>query len=105
MIVASHDEYTAVWRAAVSVAVFECIAGTIHARAFAVPDAEHAFERLVRIGFDLLRTEDRRRCEILVDRRQKLDVALIEKFLGTPQLLIVCAERRPPAPRRSFAFR
>ena len=96
VIVAGNNENTTARRTAISIAVLECIAGTIHARSLAVPDAKHTVEGLVGIRFNLLCAEYRGRREVFVYRGQKLDVVLGKKLFGPPQLLIVGAERGAP---------
>ena len=54
MVVARHDQDTTVRRTAVRVAVFQCVAGTIDAGAFAIPKPEHAIDLAIRVRFDLL---------------------------------------------------
>ena len=54
MIVAGDNEYAAKWGTAIRIAVFECIAGTVDAGAFAIPDAEYAIDGLMGVGLDLL---------------------------------------------------
>ena len=70
------------------------VAGTIDARALAVPDAEHAVDGAMRVGFDLLRAEQRRGGKVLVDGRQEGDVMPVEMLPGAPQLLVESAEGR-----------
>ena len=80
-------------RGAVSVAVLESVAGAIDSRTFAVPEAEHALHLAVPVAFDLLRTEHRCRCQILIDRRQKFDAVCGEQLLGMPQFQVEAAKR------------
>src|SRR5262249_47169415 len=94
MIVAGDDQNAAMGRGAIGIAVLECIAGAIDARSLAVPEAEHALDLTPRTGLDLLRAEHRSSGEVLVDRGQKFDAALLEEALGAPQLEIDAAERR-----------
>ena len=69
MIIASNDEHTTVRRAAVSIAVLECIAGAIDARTLPVPEAENTVDFAIRVRFDLLRTQYSRRGQVLIHRR------------------------------------
>ena len=88
MIVAGDDENAAVRRAAVSVAMLQRVARAIDAGPFAVPDTEHTVDGSLSIGLDLLRTENSGRSQVLVDRRQELDVVFLEETFCAPQLLV-----------------
>ena len=57
MVIAGDNQHAACWRAAVGIAVLECVAGSINAGALAVPDAKHAIDVSSWIGFDLLRSK------------------------------------------------
>ena len=70
------------------------IACAVDAGSLAIPDAEHAVDGLVRIGFDLLRAEEGGRGEVFVDGRQEFDRIRVEKRFCAPQFLVDGAERR-----------
>ena len=93
MIIAGDDQHAAMRRRAISVAVLERIAGAVDARAFAIPEAENALHRPVRIGLDLLRAEDGSGGQVLVDRRQEFDAVLLQEIAGAPEFEVDAAER------------
>ena len=68
--------------------MFQGIACTIHAWAFAIPHAEHALDRLVWVRLDLLATQNRGGGKIFVDGGQELDVMIGNKRLMSHELLI-----------------
>ena len=94
VIVAGDDEDAAMRRRAVGIAVLERVAGTVDARPLAVPEPEDALDLAVRIGLDLLRSQNGGRGEVLVDRRQELDAEIRCQVAGPPHLQIERAERR-----------
>ena len=95
MVVACQRDHAAVRRGARHVGVFEHIRAAVNARAFAVPDAEHAVELLVRgVELDLLRAPDRGGRQFLVDTGLEHDVLRRQVFLGGPQRLVIAAQRR-----------
>ena len=75
-------------RGARRVGMFEDVARTIDARAFAVPHAEHAVVARARKEVGLLRTPYRGGCQVLVDTRLKRDVVSLKVRLGFPHVLI-----------------
>jgi hypothetical protein len=94
VVVSRDDEDAAMRRRAVGVAMFQRVTGPVDAGPLAVPEAEHANDRAVRIGLHLLRAEDGGRREILVDRRQEFDTRLFRQLAGAPHLQVDGAERR-----------
>src|SRR6202171_5809406 len=78
----------------VGVAVFQRVAGSIDTGALAVPEAEYAIDLALWIGLDLLRSQHRRRREVFVDRREKLNVSPLEEIFGAPKLHVDAAQRR-----------
>ena len=94
MVVTGNNKYAAMRRAAIRIAVFDRVAGAIDTGPLAVPDAENAVDRALRIGLDLLRSQYCSRCKIFIDRRQKFDVALIKKRLRAPEFQVKSTEWR-----------
>jgi hypothetical protein len=68
--------------------MFQGVAGTIHARAFAIPEAEYALYLTVFIRFYLLGTQHDRRGKILVDGRDKVDPVLVQQVFRLPECLV-----------------
>ena len=93
MIVARNDQYTAMRRAAVGIAMFQCVAGSVYARTLAIPNAENTIDLPVRIGFDLLGSEHGGRGQVFIDSRKKFDVVLCKKRFRTPQFQVDGAQR------------
>ena len=93
MIVADHEQHAALFRCAGGMAVTDCIARPIHARPFAVPQAEHAIDCTRRIAADPLCTGYRGSGKILVHRREKPDVMLRQRRLGAPYFGVDARER------------
>ena len=94
VVVARHQQHTAVGMAARDIAVLEGIARTIHARTLAIPDREHAVAVLARYAVQHLRAPDRGGGKILVHARLEDDVGFGKHVLRPPQLHVVGAERR-----------
>src|SRR5690349_25055272 len=94
MIVARQYQDAAVRRCAGRVCVLEDIPGAIDAGTFGVPHGEDAVVLGAGKEIGLLASPHRRGGEILVDARLEADVALLEKALRLPQILIEPAERR-----------
>ena len=94
VVVTGNNEHAASRGAAVGVAVLECIAGAIDARALAVPHAEHAIDLSGRVCLDLLRTEHGSCGKVFVDGRQEFDTVLCKKGLRAPEFEVDHAERR-----------
>jgi hypothetical protein len=94
VIVAGDGDDAAVARSAGCVAVFERIAGAVHAGPLAVPHAEHAVVARAREQVRLLRAPDRRCREVFVQARLKANLRGVEVFRRAPQLAIEAAERR-----------
>ena len=93
MVIASHHQHTAMWRAAIHVAMLDGIAGSVDPGAFAVPEAEDAVDGGARLALGLLGAGHDGGCHILVDGRQKIDVAVIKMAVGTPQFDIKGGKR------------
>jgi hypothetical protein len=96
MIVAGDDKNAAIWRRAISVSVFQRIAGAVDARAFSIPHRKDAIDKSIVFQFDLLRAKDCGSRKIFVDRRQEFDLFLFQEYGGAPHRLIDAAERRSP---------
>ena len=75
------------------------ISGSVDAGAFAVPDRKNAL--LVRglIKIDLLGTEHRGRCEILIYTGMETDVGGVGEFFGLDERLIDASKRRSAVSR------
>ena len=94
VIVAGEHQHAAVRRRAGGIAVLEDVAGTVDARAFAVPHREHAVVLGARVQVDLLRAPDGGGGEVFVDARLEHDAVRGEMLLRLPQRLVETAERR-----------
>src|SRR5687768_4878950 len=73
--------------------MLERIAGAVDARTFAVPHGEHAVVLGAREETDLLAAGARGGRELLVQTWLEMDVMTLEKLAGTPERLVVTAER------------
>jgi hypothetical protein len=93
VIVADDGEDAAVLRGACGVRVLQHVHRAVEARAFAIPDAEHAIELAVRIEADVLRAPDGGGAKLFIDARNETNVLRFEELLGPPELLIVGAKR------------
>ena len=71
------------------------VARTVHARALAVPDAEHAVVRALAVELGLLGTPARGRRDVLVDAGLEHHVVLVEVRARPLELKVEPAERRP----------
>ena len=94
VIVAHQGDDAAVLCGAGQIGVAEHVAGTIDARALAVPHAEHAIELALAAQFGLLGAPERGGGEFLVDAGLELDVGLAKLAAGAHELLVKAAERR-----------
>ncbi len=94
VIVAHQGDHAAVLRGAGEIGVAEHVAGTVDARALAVPHAEHAVVLALAAQFGLLRAPDGGRGEIFVQAGLEQDVVLVEMGLCPHELLVEPAERR-----------
>ncbi len=99
MVVAGDTEHAAVFGRARRIAMPENVAAAVDARAFAVPDADHAIVPRAGREIELLRSPDRGGGEIFIDARLEFDVVLLKVFARGEQLLVVAAERRTPIAR------
>jgi hypothetical protein len=84
VIVACQHQHATVFRGAGVVGVLEHVAAAVDAGALAVPHREHAVVGRVLVQIDLLRAPDRRRREVFVKTRVKLDMGAVEKLLRLP---------------------
>ncbi len=99
VVVAHQHEHAAQGRGAGEVAVLEDVAGPVDARALAVPHAEHAVVFALAAQMGLLGPPQRGRGEVLVDRRPRDDVMLVEEAARGGELLVEPAERRAAVAR------
>ena len=74
--------------------MLEYVAAAVHARAFAVPDGEHAVVLGVVEQVELLRAPDRGRREVFVYAGLEFDVVGIEVLLRPEHALVDAAQRR-----------
>src|SRR3990167_1807904 len=82
-------------RGASHVGVLEDVATAVHARAFAIPDAEDAVEALRARGErELLRAPHGRGAQFLVDAGLEDDVVFGQVLAGLPQRLVVTTQGR-----------
>ena len=101
VVVTGHRQRAAPGRGAGHVGMLEHVRGAVHARALAVPDAEHA---VVLVGArrrkaQLLRAPDSSRRQLLVHARLKHDVLRLEVLGRLPQRLVIAAQRRAAVTR------
>ena len=94
VVVAHQGENAAVLGGAGHVGVAEDVAGTIDARALAVPHAEDAIELALAAQLGLLRAPQRGGGELFVDAGRELDVGGSQETAGAHHLLVEAAERR-----------
>ena len=94
VVVAGDGDHAAVPGGAGHVGVLEDVGAAVHARALAVPDAEHAVVLLaLRIEVELLRAPHRGGAELLVHAGLEDDVVGFQVLLRRPQRLVVAAQR------------
>ena len=93
VIVADHDQHSAVAGAARHVAVADRVHAPIEARTLAVPHGEDSIVPAVAELRRLLAAPDRGRGQILVDGRLEMDVGTGEKAIRGPQLLVDVVHR------------
>ena len=84
MIVACERYDAAMRMGAEQVGMLECVAGPVHARPLAVPDAENAVIFRVAEETRLLRSPDRGSGEVLVDARLEDDVMVLKMLARRP---------------------
>ena len=94
VVVARHGQHAAMLRGAEKIAAVQRVAGAIHARALAVPHAEHAIDALAGEGIELLRAVQHGGGEVFVDAWLEADVVRGEQRLPVPELAIQPAQRR-----------
>ncbi len=94
MIISHQDQDAAVGAGACKIAVPKRITRPIHPWTLGVPHRENPVVKAVASPSRLLGSPDRRRCKVLINGGQKLDVAGFKLGLGQCQLLIQCAQRR-----------
>src|SRR4029077_16128586 len=88
MIVSHQREHAAVLRAAGAIGVTEDVAGSIDARTFAVPHAEHAVVFTFAVQFRLLRAPKRGRGHVFIDGGGEQNVVALEQRTGTLELIV-----------------
>jgi len=94
MIVARHNQDTPMGRGAIGVAMLERIAGPVHARPLAVPQAEYAIDGAFRVAFHPLRAQNLGRSQFLVDGGHEIDARRLDLITLLPDHLIDHAQRR-----------
>ena len=93
VVVADHDQDSAVAGAARHVAVADRVHAPVETRTLAVPHGEDSIVAAIAERRRLLRAPDRGRGQVLVDGRLEVDVGAREKALGGPQLLVDVVHR------------
>src|SRR5689334_2536389 len=99
VVVTGEEEHPTMRRRPGGVAMLQDVATAVDAGSLAVPQGEDAVVFRPREQHDLLASPDRRRAELLVDRRLELYVVALEKSPRAPQALIEPAQRRTPIAR------
>ena len=93
MVISRHHQHAALGRRAIGIAVFQRIAGPVHARPLAIPHGKYALDLAMRIQARLLRPQNRRCTQVFVDRRHKGDAVLGNPLAGAPQFQVQPPER------------
>ena len=94
MVVPYNAKHPAMLRRAGLMAVANGVDTAVNARAFAVPNREHAIVISIAEHTGLLRAPNRCGGKILVDRRQKMDVEIRQEALARPKFLVEIVHRR-----------
>ena len=96
VVVTGDGQHAAPSRGARHIAMLEHVRRAVHARAFAIPNAEHAIEFVVagRRKAELLRAPQSRGCQFFVDTGLEHDVLRLQMLARAPQRLVVIAQRR-----------
>jgi len=95
MVVTSDGQHATPSRGARHIAMLENVRGAVHARAFAVPNAEHAIKFVV-AGWreaQLLRSPQSGGCQFFVDTGLEHDLLRLQMLARAPQCLVVIAQR------------
>ena len=103
VVIPCHNQHATPGRRAIGIAMFESITRPIHTRPLAVPHGKQAVIRAIRVQHRLLRTQNRRRPQILVHRGQKGDLLLLGARLLAPELQIQRPKRRAAIARHETA--
>lgn len=93
VVVGGQRQHAAMLRGAGCVGVLEHVAAAVHARALAVPHAEHAGVPGAREQVGLLRAPDHGGAEVLVQARGELHPGRLQVLLRAPQLQVEPAQR------------
>ncbi len=94
VIVTHERDHAAMLGGARIVGVAEHVAGAVHPRSLAVPEAEHAIEFAFAPKLRLLGAPERGGGQILVEAGLELDVVGLEQLVGAAELLVEPAQRR-----------
>ena len=94
MIITGHHQHAAIGGTAIDVAMFDGVARPVDAGTLAVPQAEDPVDGGAGLALGLLRAGHDGGRHILVDRWQKVDIAIIQMAVGPPQLDIEGGQRR-----------
>src|SRR3546814_11879809 len=100
MICPGDDENASVTGGTGKIAVLDYVAGTIYARAFAIPCGGDPIDTSFAIGSDLLRAPDRGGRQILIDRRLQAD-GWIDKLASPGK----ARTQRSPPPTANHDYR
>ena len=93
VVVAHQHQHAAQRRRPGQVAMAESVAGTVDARALAVPEREHPVVLALAADLGLLRTPDRGGCQVFVDPGHENDVVRVEMLLGLAELVVQATQR------------
>ncbi len=93
MVVGGQRQHAAARRGAGGIGVLEHVAAAVHARALAVPHAEHAIVLRAREQPGLLRAPDHRRAQVLVEAGGELHARAFQVLARAPQLQVEAAQR------------
>jgi hypothetical protein len=92
VVVAHQGNHATMLRGAGEIGMAEDVAGAVHARTLAVPDAEHTIELAFAAQLRLLRAPHGGCGKILIHAGLELDVVRHQRARGLPELLVESAE-------------
>ena len=88
MIITGHYQHAAMGRGTISSAVFQGVAGAVHARSLAIPETKNPIHLPVFISLHLLGAQHDRGGEVLVNGGDKIDSIFVKQVFGLPERLV-----------------